>query len=92
MERTMAVLQDVEMRLRALAEARRLRPEVSAVLDQVRTAKQLALESPDGSPAELQHLQEAAEASRRLAGLRTDLLRAEQELRRTRYLLDLLSE
>lgn len=92
MERTMAVLQDVEIRLRALAEARRLRPEVASVLDQVRTAKQLALESPDGSPAEQQHLQEAAEASRRLAGLRGDLLRAEQELRRTRYLLDLLSE
>lgn len=92
MQQDLAVLRDVELRLRALEEARRLRAELEAVLQQLRTAKRQAAEAPDGSPLEQQSLREAAEASQRFNALQGALARTEQELRRTHYLLKVLSE
>lgn len=92
MHQETAVLRDVELRMQALDEARRLRTLVLGVLEQLQEAKQRAAEAEHGSAAEVQYLREAAEASERLAGLRESLLRAEKELRRTAYLVKLLSE
>lgn len=88
----MQVLRDVQGRLRALAEARRLRAEVDSATEHLRRVKRLAAEAAEGSAEELNHLHEAGEANRRLAALRTALGTAETELRRTEYLLRILSE
>lgn len=92
MQQDTAVLRDVELRLQALDEARRLRTMVLGVLEQLQEAKQRATEAEHGSGQEQQYLREASEASERLASLRDGLLRAEKELRRTAYLVKLLSE
>lgn len=86
------MLRDVELRMQALDEARRLRTLVLGVLEQLQEAKQRVAEAEHGSAAEQQYLREASEASERLASLREGLLRAEKELRRTAYLIKLLSE
>ncbi len=88
----MAVLRDVELRLRALEESRRLHIMVRAAEEQVRTAKEGAAQAEPGSDRELSLLKEAAEASQRLSRLRERLFQVERELRRTAYLLDLLIE
>lgn len=92
MEQEMAILRDVELRLKALEEARRLRSMVQGALTQLQEAKARAGRSEFGSPAEQQYLREATEASERLATLQEALQRAERELRRTEYLVQVLSE
>jgi hypothetical protein len=92
MQQNFEVLKDVEMRLSALADARRLRSMVAAAGGQLQEAKGKAVQAESGSYSEQQYLKEAAEASERLAALRESLYQAERELRRTDYLLDLLSE
>ncbi|HYF94717.1 MAG TPA: hypothetical protein VD969_21090 [Symbiobacteriaceae bacterium] len=86
------ILRDVELRLRALAEVRQLRTLVSGVLAQLQEAKLKAAQAEAGSAQEQQFLKEAAEASARLAVTKENLYAAERELRRTAYLLDILSE
>lgn len=92
MEAELGILADVESRMKALAEVRRLRPEVAHVQAQVREAKGAATAAEPGSRVEQQHLEEALEASQRLAALQVELLRAEQEIRRTGYPISLLQE
>jgi len=55
-------------------------------------AKQNLMTASGGSTPEQQWLREAGEASLRLAGHQQRLARAEEELRRTAYLLTVLSE
>jgi len=86
------ILRDVELRLRALEELRQIRTVAAGVLDQLQQAKAGAAQSENGSAPEQQYLREATEASARLAALRERQYAAERELRRTAYLLDLLSE
>lgn len=86
------ILRDVELRLRALEEARQLQTMVDAALAQLQEAKHRAAGSEAGSMAEQQYLREAAEASGRLGLLREQLYSAQRELRRTAYLVQLLSE
>lgn len=86
------ILRDVELRLRALAEVRQLRLLVSGMLAQLQEAKVRAAQAEAGSAPEQQFLREAAEASSSLAVTREQLYAAERELRRTAYLLDILSE
>ncbi|HWI61271.1 MAG TPA: hypothetical protein VNT75_05525 [Symbiobacteriaceae bacterium] len=86
------ILRDVELRLRALAEVRQLRTLVSGIAAQLQDAKLRAAEAEPGSSQEQQFLREAAEASGRLAVSREQLYAAERELRRTAYLLEILSE
>lgn len=92
MEQEFTVLRDVELRLRALAEVQRLRPLVINTQEQLMEAKQCAADASPGTATEQRFLREAAEASQRLADLQAELGRKEQELRRTRYLLQLLQE
>jgi hypothetical protein len=92
MQDTTMVLRDVELRLRALEEARQVRAMAAGAMAQLRAAKQRAAEAEAGSPLEQQYLREAADASTRVASLRESLSIAERELRRTAYLLELLSE
>lgn len=87
-----AVLRDVDLRLTALAEVRRLRSMVAGTLAQLEQAKQGVIAASGGSVFEQQFLREAAEASLQLAGHQERLAKAEAELRRTAYLLALLSE
>jgi putative NADH-flavin reductase len=87
-----SILRDVELRLRALEEVRRLRTLVVGATEQLQAAKDQAARAESGTLAEQQYLREAAEASARLAGLRENLYLAERELRRTAYLLPILSE
>lgn len=87
-----SILRDVELRLRALDEARQLRTLAAAVVEQLQEAKTSAAQAEHGSAREQQYLREAAEASARLAAHREMLYAAERELRRTAYLMDLLSE
>jgi hypothetical protein len=91
MEDGTTILRDVELRLRALAEARQLRTVAAGIYAQLQDAKLKAGEAEPGSPLEQQFLREAADASGRLAANRESLYAAERELRRTAYLLDLLS-
>jgi len=86
------VLRDVELRLRALADVRHLRTVAAGLVMQLQEAKTQAAQAEHGSPQEQQFLREAAEASARLASQRELLYASERELRRTAYLLDLLSE
>lgn len=86
------ILRDVELRMRALAEARQLRTLVTGILAQLQDAKVQAARAEAGSPQEQQFLREATEASARLAVSRDSLYAAERELRRTAYLLEILSE
>lgn len=86
------ILQDVELRLRALAEARQLRQMTAAAMQQLRAAKQGVATAEPGTASEQQFLREAADASGRLAMLRERLYAAERELRRTVYLLQVLAE
>lgn len=87
-----AVLRDVDLRLTALDEARRLRPMVAGTLAQLEQAKQGVSAASGGSAREQQFLREAADASLRLAGQQERLAKVEAELRRTAYLLTFLSE
>jgi hypothetical protein len=87
-----AVLRDVELRLRALEDARQLQAMVDAAMAQLTEAKRRTAESEPGSLAEQQYLREAVEASSRLGLLREQLYGAQRELRRTAYLLELLAE
>lgn len=86
------ILRDVELRLRALADVRQLRTQVSGILAQLQEAKAQAARAEAGSPQEQQFLREAAEASSRLALVRDNLYTSERELRRTAYLIEILSE
>lgn len=86
------ILRDVELRLRALDEARQLRTVAAALVVQLQDAKTRAAQAEHGSTQEQQYLREAAEASVRLAAQREMLYAAERELRRTVYLVELLSE
>jgi hypothetical protein len=88
----LTILRDVEVRLMALTEARRLRPFVVDLREQLHQAKTAAGEAEPGSAIELQFLKEAAEANERLTTFRDSLMQAERDLRRTHYLLELLSE
>ncbi len=54
--------------------------------------KQRAAGAAPGTASEQQFLREAGEASQRLAALQVELSRVQQELRRTRYLLQVLQE
>lgn len=92
MEQDFTFLRDVELRLRALAEARRLIPMAEHAQEHLVEAKQKAAGAAPGTASEQQFLREAAEASQRLAALQVELVRVQQELRRTRYLLQLLQE
>jgi hypothetical protein len=92
MQDTTTVLRDVELRLRALEEVRQVRTMAEGALAQLAEAKRRAAEAESGSLTEQQYLREATEASARLAALRESLFMAERELRRTTYLLHLLSE
>lgn len=92
MQPDLSVLRDVELRLGALADVHRLRAITVSALGQLQEAKEKALQAETGSFSEQQFLKEAAEASERLAALRESLYQAERELRRTDYLLQLLSE
>lgn len=87
-----AILRDVELRLQALEETRRVEPMVSGALAQLQEAKLRAAQAESGSSWEQKYLKEAAEASERLAILREQLYRAERELRRTAYLIALLNQ
>lgn len=86
------ILRDVELRLRALAEVRQLRMLVAGILVQLQEAKTQAAQAEAGSILEQQYLREAGEASARLSVSREQLHIAERELRRTAYLLEILSE
>lgn len=86
------ILRDVELRLRALAEVRQLRMLVAGILAQLQEAKMQAAQAEAGSVQEQQFLREAGEASARLTVNREQLHTAERELRRTAYLLEILSE
>lgn len=87
-----SVLRDVDLRLTALDEVRRLRAMVAGTLAQLERAKQGVMAASGGSALEQQFLREAADASLLLAGQQERLTRVESELRRTAYLLALLSE
>jgi len=87
-----AFLRDVEVRMQALAEAKRLRPMVSSALSELAHAKELAAAAAPGSQEEHQALTTAAEISLRLAGLQAALRQANQDLQRTAYLVPLLTE
>ncbi|HEY3367849.1 MAG TPA: hypothetical protein VGK74_22550 [Symbiobacteriaceae bacterium] len=84
------ILRDVELRLQALEDARRLEPMVAGCLAQLQEAKARATQAEVGGIWEQKYLKEAAEAGERLSVLREQLYRAERELRRTSYLLALL--
>lgn len=86
------ILRDVELRLRALAEVRQMRMLVAGILAQLQEAKVQAAQAEAGSVQEQQYLREAGEASARLTVCREQLHTAERELRRTAYLLEILSE
>lgn len=90
MQENLTILRDVELRLRALEEVQRLRPQVENLTEQLHQAKTQAAQAEFGSHAEKQYLKEAAEASERLGALRESLFSAERELRRTAYLLKIL--
>jgi hypothetical protein len=92
MEQQMTILRDVDLRLRALQEARWLRTMLAGALIQLEEAKGKAAAASPGSQAEQHYLREAAEASQQVADLQQRLHAAERDLRRTAYLLDLLSE
>lgn len=92
MEQDFTVLRDVELRLRALADARRLRPMVESAQEHLQEIKLRAAGASMGTAAEQQFLREATETSQHLAALQGDLARVQQELRRTSYLLQLLQE
>lgn len=87
-----AVLRDVELRLRALEESHHLQTMVDAAMAQLTEAKRRSAEAEPGSMAEQQYLREATETSGRLGLLREQLFAAQRELRRTAYLVQLLSE
>lgn len=87
-----SVLRDVELRLRALDEARRLRTLAAAAKARLKLARERIATAALGSPLEQECLREATEASERLGALQSGLFNAEQEIRRTAYLLELLSE
>lgn len=92
MQQDPAILQDVEIRLKALTGATRLRPMVGSALAHLQAAKSHAAQAEPGSAREQQYLREATEASQRLALLQEELYLAERDLRRTAYLTDLLAE
>lgn len=92
MQDSTTILRDVELRLRALDEVRQLRVVTAGLLAQLQEAKLQAARAEAGSALEQQSLREAAEASARLGATRESLGAAERELRRTAYLLDMLSE
>jgi len=87
-----SIQRDVEVRMQALAEATRLRPMVSSAYRHVETARDRVVESSVGSLLEHQYLREAKDASERLHHLQIGLARIEEDLRRTAYLIELLSE
>jgi hypothetical protein len=92
MQQESSILRDVALRLNALADLARLRPMVAGALAHLREAKRLAATAEHASTPEQEYLREAAEVSRHLALLRADLLVAERALRRTAYLVELLSD
>lgn len=92
MQEDSLILRDVALRLRSLAEAARLRPMAASAGAHLQQAKSAAASAEPGSRAELHLLREAADASSRLTELRGRLETVERELRRTAYLLEILSE
>lgn len=92
MQTEAAFLRDVEVRVQALAEAKRLRPMAGSALAELAHAKELAAAAAPGSQEEHQALTAAAEISLRLAEIQAALRRANQELQRTAYLVPLLTE
>ncbi|MGE5673754.1 MAG: hypothetical protein ACM3XM_07680 [Mycobacterium leprae] len=85
------VFRDVELRLKALDEYHRLERMILTTQEQLRIAKERAAQAESGSSWEQKYLKEATDASTRLMTLQDALYEAEQEIRRTAYLLHVLS-
>jgi hypothetical protein len=91
-QQDVSILQDVELRMQALAEATRLRPMVSSAYRHVQIVRERVIETSVGSLLEQQYLREAKDASERLHHLQIALATIEEDLRRTAYLVELLTE
>lgn len=92
MSQNAAILHDVETRMQGLAEATRLRPMVASAYRHVQIARERVTETLIGSLLEQHYLREAKEASERLYHLQIALAKVEEDLRRTDYLVELLTE
>jgi len=92
MSEDFSIQRDVELRVQSIAEARRLRPMVSSAYRHAQIARERVIETSIGSLLEQQYLREARDASERLHHWQIALARIEEDLRRTDYLVELLTE